>query len=41
MSEWVCISIEALTLFINWQETLVKIAWNAIVNDASNMMEGG
>ncbi|WP_327322689.1 hypothetical protein [Lysinibacillus parviboronicapiens] len=46
LNEWICADIEALTLFMEWQETLAKNGWNDIYedyrqfeNDESNVMK--
>jgi len=46
LNKWICSDIDALTLFIEWQETLAKNGWNDIYedyrqyeNEASNVMK--
>lgn len=46
LNEWICADAEALTLFIEWQETLAKNGWNDIYedyrqyeNEVSNIMK--
>ena len=46
LNEWICADAEALTLFIEWQETLAKNGWNDVYedyrqfeNEASNVMK--
>lgn len=46
LNEWICADVEALMLFMEWQETLAKNGWNDIYedyrqyeNEASNTMK--
>ena len=46
LNEWICEDIDALMMFMEWQETLAKNGWNDIYedyrqyeNDASNVMK--
>ncbi|TKI52902.1 hypothetical protein FC756_26695 [Lysinibacillus mangiferihumi] len=46
LNEWICADVEALMLFMEWQETLAKNGWNDIYedyrqfeNEASNIMK--
>ncbi|QDP99444.1 hypothetical protein FOH38_02110 [Lysinibacillus fusiformis] len=46
LNEWICVDVEALTLFMEWQETLAKNGWTDIYedyrqfeNDESNVMK--
>ncbi|SPT99162.1 Uncharacterised protein [Lysinibacillus capsici] len=33
LNKWICTDVEALTLFIEWQEILAKNGWNDIYED--------
>ncbi|XRD24075.1 hypothetical protein AABM34_16965 [Lysinibacillus fusiformis] len=46
LNEWICADVDALMLFVEWQETLAKNGWNDIYedyrqyeNEASNVMK--
>ncbi|MFJ7919719.1 hypothetical protein ACIQ6U_08160 [Lysinibacillus fusiformis] len=46
LNEWICADIDALMLFVEWQETLAKNGWNDIYedyrqfeNETSNIMK--
>lgn len=46
LNEWICADVDALMLFMEWQETLAKNGWNDIYTDyrqfeseASNVMK--
>lgn len=46
LNEWICADVDALMLFMEWQETLAKNGWNDIYtdyrqfeNEASNVMK--
>ncbi|MET4560780.1 hypothetical protein ABIA69_001924 [Lysinibacillus parviboronicapiens] len=46
LNEWICADVDALTMFMEWQETLAKNGWNDIYedyrqfeNDESNLMK--